>query len=473
MTAVRVSENVTFRISYPQHEWLESLQPFIADVGARIAETGDLRRSVLAAHAVFPRAAEFFVIDPETVQESFALRPEFLFAEWEASGLLISEGGSLSEIDLGEVEGGLTTLRSVFSLGACGVHDRATIRRRLDEPQRSVFDILMEDGLFTEATGRPSRLVGLASGVHRLQHASLLYRSRSTGILVDPHLHSLFGAQVTDFDRRDLEGSVDAILITHHHEDHWCLSTLLMFPRDTPIVVPKVPRSSIICGDMAAQLRRCGFVNVFAVDWWDPPLKFGDFEVHVLPFYGEQPLRFEHPYDADLRSWGNTYVVRNDDYSSWLLVDSGNDARGSMREVAERVRERLGPIDMVLSNLRSFSVFSPLYIDNGLYWTTLSPAQMERLPSMCSHLLTLAPSGVAEVCAAVDAAYYLPYAHWWGELGSVSGEHGAPDSEGVLLGELDEHLRAAGARTQIVSWCIGDAVECSSRRGPVRRAFRG
>ncbi|MDC0668585.1 MBL fold metallo-hydrolase [Nannocystis radixulma] len=473
MSAVRVTENVTFRISYPQHEWLETLQPFIADVGERIVATGDLKRSVLAARAAHPRAAEFFVIDPETVQESFALRPEFLFAEWEASALLIREGESFSEIDLGDVEGGLTTLRSIFSLAACGVHDRATIRRRLVEPQRLVFDLLMEDGLFTEAASRPSRLLRLASGVHRLQHASLLYRSRTTGILVDPHLHSQFGAQATDFDRRDLEGTVDAILITHFHEDHWCLSTLLMFPRDTPIVVPKVPRSSTICGDMAALLRRCGFVNVFAVDWWDPPLKFGEFEVHVLPFYGEQPLRFEHPSDANLRNWGNTYVIRNEDYSSWILVDSGNDARGSMRAVAERVRERVGPIDMVLSNLRSFCVFSPLYIDGGMYWTTLSPAQKERLPSMGSHLLTLAPSGVAEVCAAVDAAFYLPYAHWWGEPGSVPGVHGAPETEGVLLGELDGHLRAVGARTRIIAWGIGDAVECSSRRGPVRRAYRG
>ncbi len=115
---------------------------------------------------------------------------------------------------------------------------------------------------------------------------------------------------------------VDAILISHFHEDHFFLSTLLMFPLDTPIIVPKVPRSTIICADMMELLRNCGFRNVSAVDWYSEPLRFGDIEIQVLPFYGEQPLRFDASAHPDLRNWGNTYVIRAPDFSSWFLIDS-------------------------------------------------------------------------------------------------------------------------------------------------------
>src|SRR2546430_1517732 len=128
----------------------------------------------------------------------------------------------------------------------------------------------MGSGIVIEQERRLDKFapVGVA-GIYRLQHASPLYRNRTTGVVVDPHLHSMYGRGLKrDIYKDQLQGKVDAILISLFHEDHWFLSSLLMFPADIPIVVPKTPRSSIICGNMEALLRGCGFTNVIAADWY-------------------------------------------------------------------------------------------------------------------------------------------------------------------------------------------------------------
>lgn len=462
MSVVRVADGITFRFHYRQHERIEIIRPLILDIESRIDTTGCLYQAFLDAAGAFPGALDFFLIDPQT--RTFSFKPEFLFDQWHVVSLMVAEKGELSEIQLDDIDGGLRTLQSIFSLCAAGIHERTYIREQLAEGQRAVFDRLVDEGVFVEATDEPRALVppDVDSGVYRLQHASLLYRSKTTGILVDPHLHSVFSELESDITRRDLEGRVDAILISHFHEDHWSLSTLMMFPKDTPIVVPKVPRPSVICADMEGLLRECGFVNVFSVDWYSEPLKFGDIEVHVLPFYGEQPLRFEQSFEPSLQNWGNTYVVRTETYTSWFVVDSGNDARGSMADVARYVRDHIGPVDTILSNLRTFNVVGPLWVNGGLNWLTLSFDQMVRLPSMVGDLLTLTPIGVAELCAIIDARFYLPYAHWWGELGATPGQPDDDESEPALMEALAAELQRLATGTGIIPWGIGDGVLCMS-----------
>ena len=319
---------------------------------------------------------------------------------------------------------------------------------------------LIEGGMLADGPP-PPRLVADRPGVYRLQHACLLYRSRTTGILVDPQLHSSFRPTelADDLTRAQLESLVDGIVISHAHNDHWNLATLLSFPRDIPVIVPEVPRGSIVCPDLRAQLERFGFTRVIVRRWFDPPVAIGDLQVHVLPFYGEQPLRDEAPRDPALYSWGNTYAIEAEDYTSWFLIDSGRDDRGDMISVARQVRDRLGPIDLVLGNLSVFRPYSPFYITaGGHYWLALSSDQMQRFAAMRDHALTLGPDGVARVCEAVQAAHYLPYANWWGPLGgrgAISAD-AAGDEEARHLEVLRDQLDAVGAATAIVPWQIGD-----------------
>jgi L-ascorbate metabolism protein UlaG (beta-lactamase superfamily) len=251
--------------------------------------------------------------------------------------------------------------------------------------------------------------------------------------------------------RSEVEGRVDAIVISHSHLDHWHLPSLMMFPSDTLIVVPKVPRATMLCPDFAATLRALGFTRVVTLGWFDPPVLVGDLEVHALPFYGEQPLLRGAPRHPDLRNYGNTYVVRHDSYTSWFLIDSGNDWMGRMAQVAHEVRARFGRVDLLMSNLNEFPVSTPMYITGGHYWLALTPDQLRSFTSMANDVITLGPGGVAEVCHIVQARKFLPYAHWWGEIGKPL------DQEPFLTEQLRSRLADLGATTKIIPWSIGDS----------------
>jgi hypothetical protein len=52
-----------------------------------------------------------------------------------------------------------------------------------------------------------------------------------------------------------------------------------MRQEDTLIVVPKVPRATMLCPDFAATLRALGFTRVVALGWSEPPIKVGDLDL--------------------------------------------------------------------------------------------------------------------------------------------------------------------------------------------------
>jgi len=464
-----IAPGTRLAIDYSTHRLRETLEPFIVSVSDRLKQTGILQDSIHAAADAFPQVAQYFVIDRDN-DRTFTLRDEYLFRDWSIQELrLCRADGTRYNIDLSHRGDELVAFHDLLALGSAGRYDRLSIGARVSADMCELLDTLFESEIIVEQERPLPNFAPLdKTGVFRLQHASLLYRTQMSGILVDPHLHSSYSPVLKhDIYRDHLHGKVDAILISHFHEDHWFLSTLLMFPRDTPIVVPKVPRPTIICGNMERLLHDSGFTNVMALDWYSAPVTFGDIEVYVLPFYGEQPLRFDNPKHPDLRNWGNTYVIRCAEFTSWFLIDSGSDSRGSMIDVATYVRRRFGAVDFLLSNLRPFRIASPLYINGGLNWLTLSPDQIRAFGAIKEHCITLGPAGVAEICHLVAARYYLPYAHWFGELGR-SGNVAADTpghSEMSLLTWLGDALRQRSTSTEIIPWQIGDGFVRHPGRG--------
>jgi L-ascorbate metabolism protein UlaG (beta-lactamase superfamily) len=331
----------------------------------------------------------------------------------------------------------------------------------LRDAQPQLTDLLAASGGF--ATTAPAIRRPDEVGVFRMQHAGLLYQSSTTRILVDPHFHSCYAPELSNvFDASQFARDVDAVLVSHSHSDHLSLGSLLFLPRDTPIVVPYVPRGSVLCPDLRALLGQLGFTDVRAPRWYDAPVVVGDIEVYALPFYGEQPLASEAWPAADVRNWGNTYCVRAPEFVSLFLIDSGNDTTGRMCEVAAWVRAEVGPVDYLASNLGEFCVGAsgPRYIaSSGSYFLTLSRSQMRRFASFVGESLTLGPDGVAECCRACDAKYFLPYAHWWGE------PYRPTPQEIRLVPRLAARLHGDGDRTTIVPWRIGERVA-----GPVDEA---
>jgi len=453
---ISIARDSYIGVGYALDLLVESLQPFIEEVAAGVGRSGQLADGVNAATEKYPEAATYFQIDPETIESSFGFKDCYLFPDRNPVELIEFYNCQTDKKYALKIqdESILPEIHKLLYYSSAGKFTANQIRSHLGERWQKLFDNLWERGIFTDKPQSSRDFAPLSTpGVFRLQHSSLLYTSKTTGILVDPHLHSTYEmwSELPDnIGRADLEGKVNAILISHYHLDHWDLSTLMMFPPETPIVVPKVPRMSILSNNMQEGLCQAGFENVIAVDWYSEPLRIGDIEIHVLPFYGEQPLLDEQPKHPDLRSWGNTYLLRTEFYSSWFLIDSGNDIMGRMAEVADYVQQKFGNVDILLSNLGEFRTVDPFNLGAGNYWLSLSTEQMKRFPAMSDNLLTLGTKGVAEIAKIIKARYFLPYAHWWNNLGACG------ENEELDIMQLARAMQDNECTTEIVPWKIGD-----------------
>lgn len=311
-------------------------------------------------------------------------------------------------------------------------------------------------------------------GLYRREHASLLVRSREATLLLDPITMAISFPHVADVPLGSPADEISAILITHGHTDHWHLPSILInsASAEVPIVVPRVPRATLL-SQIQFDRALASFGQHGRAAAWGERLTFGDLDVEVLPFYGEQPVR-EPPWElADVRNWGNCYRIQTPDWSLLVLADSGEDPAGSMAAVVEESVRRRGPIDVVLACMRRFD--SPFFGGLGSYWTTIPFERLTRLyrdyeagrlPST-----TAGPEGIAAVCEAARARVFLPYAHGYEGYGrpirDIGWGLGEPGEE-EALDRLRELLRARGLSTRAMSWQVGDRVtfEDGVRRWP-------
>lgn len=450
------------------------IQPFIQEIFSCLLEFNNFGQAILQAANKHKKIADkFFDIDPNRVETSFTLKKEFLLLpENPLLALFFSNAkypSFLGKHGVASLQDTSTLLATKHLFYLCGQSNLTyqQICQQISDSAIALLDQWIKCCVVQEQACVDSISDQNVPGVFRLQHASLLYRSNTTRVLVDPHLHSNYGiaSLKADITRAKLEGLVDAILISHSHYDHWHYPTLMMFPADIPIIVPKVPQGTITCEDMEARLKSLGFENVIAVDWYAEPIRVGDIDIHVLPFYGEQPLvpEYDHPKYPQLRNWGNTYLLRTEYYTSWFLIDAGSEPTNSMLEVAEYVKQEFDHVDHIISNFQPLS-YNSIGTDLSS-WGIDIVANLLSNPQIFSvtnqqeggYISTLGPQGVAEICAVIGAKSCLPYAHSWAELGSYT-IHDEP-----LIRETQDELKKRGCSTKVIPWRIGDGYLCQGK----------
>jgi len=291
-----------------------------------------------------------------------------------------------------------------------------------------------------------------APGIYRREHASLVIRSRTTTLLLDPQVLNVGeSTHSSRFPRESGPLEPDAILITHHHEDHWYPPALLRYAHrpDMPVIVPQVPRTNLLTPeDFSVSLRQLGLRPLAPA--WGSTLRVGDIDIDVLPFYGEQPTVGAPGPVEGLRSWGNCYRFTTPDFSALVLVDSGVDPMGDMVEAVRQLTERRGPTDVVLSNCRAFQEV----INIGLphYALTLPFEQLRAVHARQQRgdmrFMTLGEAGVASASVAAGARYVLPYAHMFQGLGVNVDED--------MVQTVRKHLAQRGSTAEVLEWNPGD-----------------
>jgi L-ascorbate metabolism protein UlaG (beta-lactamase superfamily) len=292
-------------------------------------------------------------------------------------------------------------------------------------------------------------------------HNTVVVRAGGTRLLIDPFLPAATAAYPPGYQplqAPDL-GALDAVLVTHSHRDHFDAASLLRLPRTTPVVVPAVPRETMLTVDMARRLGELGCTDVRTVEWRQA-LRLGPIEVVALPFFGEQPTDggWLHP---EVRNHGCTYLVRTPDWSAVFLADSAADHAGSVRALAAECRRDLGPVDVVFCGYRSWFTYPPqlLFSSVARYFLLIPPDRWpvrQRLMSSIDDAL--------DVAEAWGARYLCPYAaggapwHWRLDLGPRL-DGGA--AENAAFDPFPERVaEAASARSQFLDGsAIGSPVE--------------
>ncbi len=147
-------------------------------------------------------------------------------------------------------------------------------------------------------------------------HACILIESQGISMLFDPVLSYTYENGVSRYTYLDLPDSIDYVLITHDHQDHILLETLLQIRHKVKnVVVPRNNGGRLQDPSLRLLFQNCGFKNVIEIDELE---EIHDGNVHItgLPFFGEHA-------DLDIMT-KLAWLVRIGPHSLLFAADSCN-----------------------------------------------------------------------------------------------------------------------------------------------------
>lgn len=198
----------------------------------------------------------------------------------------------------------------------------------LDEAQAAGLGRL----LAAEPDLAPDRHIEGGSRIRYFGHACLVLQTHQAAVMTDPWV----SADHTAGDRytyRDLPDYIDLVLITHGHDDHMVLETLLQLRgRVGAVVVPRSSKGSLCDPSPGLCLSHVGLPVVEVDDF--AQVEFPGGTVTATPFLGEHA-------DLDIRA-KSTYCVR----LGGRTVFIGADSSGLEPELYRCVRDYVGPVDL-------------------------------------------------------------------------------------------------------------------------------
>ena len=220
------------------------------------------------------------------------------------------------------------------------------------------------------------RHIGEGGRIRYFGHASLVMQTPEAAIITDPWVSS--DASASDrFTHRDLPDYIDLALITHGHQDHIVLETLLALRgRVGSVVVPRSSRGSLADPSLGLYLSHLGLPVTEVDDFAE--VEFPGGKVIATPFLGEH-------CDLDIRA-KSTYIVKMAGRTMFVGADSSGIDPGLYRHM----RDRAGGVDIAFLGMECAG--APL---TWLYQALLT----KPVPKKMSDSRTMSGSNAAQAAA--------------------------------------------------------------------------
>lgn len=187
---------------------------------------------------------------------------------------------------------------------------------------KSMFNLKKEEeeifeSFFTTEAPKPyEKYTNDTARIRYFGHACILVETKDISILVDPVISYGYDVELSRYTYADLPDEIDYVLITHNHQDHVMLETMLQLRHKVKNwVIPRNGGGMLQDPSLKLMMKNTGFNNVITLEDLDE-LEIPQGKIMALPFMGEHG-------DLDV-SCKLGYLVNIKDFKILFLSDSQN-----------------------------------------------------------------------------------------------------------------------------------------------------